>query len=256
MRGRHGSGPCPHLSRPDDDPAPGMLVGNRPSSDGRTPSVFSDEARERVLHSPSERSPDKQKGQAMIPTERFEQVEVASAEALRDWLAAHHGQEESVWLVRWLKGAGARSVPIDAILDELLCWGWVDGLARKFDAERTLRLASPRRHQRWTRTYKERAARLIAEGRMQPSGYAAIAEAKRTGGWDELDHVDDLLEPPDLAAALDAVPAARKWWDASAPSYRRNVLRWLALARTPATRGTRVARTAQLSARGEKVPQM
>ena len=84
----------------------------------------------------------------MIPTERFERVEIASATALRDWLAAHHGQAESVWLVRWLKGAGERSVPIDAILDELLCWGWVDGLGRKLDAGRTLRLASPRRSRR------------------------------------------------------------------------------------------------------------
>ena len=192
----------------------------------------------------------------MIPTERFEQVEVASAGALRDWLAAHHAQAESVWLVRWLKGADARSVPIDAILDELLCWGWVDGIARALDATRTLRLALPHRHQRWTRTYKERAARLIEEGRMMPPGLAAISEAKRTGAWSELDHVDDLLEPEDLVQALDAEPAARAWWDASAPSYRRNVLRWLALAKTPATRGKRIGQAVELSARGEKVPQM
>lgn len=192
----------------------------------------------------------------MIPTERFEQVEVTSAEALRAWLAAHHGQEESVWLVRWLKHAGARSVPVDAILDELLCWGWVDGIARKLDAERTLRLISPRRHQRWTRTYKERAARLIAEGRMQPPGLSAIEKARSTGGWDELDHVDGLVEPLELVAALDDCPAARAWWDASAPSYRRNVLRWLALAKTSATLGRRVAQAVDLAARGEKVPQM
>jgi uncharacterized protein YdeI (YjbR/CyaY-like superfamily) len=192
----------------------------------------------------------------MIPTERFEQVEIASAADLRDWLAAHHGQAESVWLVRWLKHTGARSVPIDDILDELLCWGWVDGLGRKLDADRTLRLISPRRHQRWTRTYKERAARLIEEGRMQPPGLAAIEEAKRTGQWSELDHVDDLVEPADLASALDARPSAREAWDATAPSYRRNVLRWLALAKTEPTREKRINLTVALSAQGEKVPQM
>ena len=192
----------------------------------------------------------------MIPTERFEQVEVTSAEALRDWLATHYGQAESVWLVRWLKGAGAKSVPIDAILDELLCWGWVDGLGRKLDAARTLRLISPRRHQRWTRTYKERAARLIAEGRMRSPGLAAIEEAKQTGQWDELDHVDDLVEPPELADALDAAPEARACWDAAAPSYRCHVLRWLALARTPPTLAKRVAQAVRLAERGEKVPQM
>ena len=91
---------------------------------------------------------------------------------------------------------------------------------------------------------------------MQPPGYAAIAEARRTGAWSELDHVDDLLEPPELARALDAQPSARAWWDAAAPSYRRNVLRWLALAKTPATQGKRIAQAVQFSAEGEKVPQM
>jgi uncharacterized protein YdeI (YjbR/CyaY-like superfamily) len=192
----------------------------------------------------------------MIPTERFQQVEITSEGDLRDWLAAHHTQGESVWLVRWLKHAGSRSVSIDAILDELLCWGWVDGLARKLDDHRTLRLISPRRHQRWTRTYKERAARLIEEGRMQDPGFAAIEEAKRTGAWSEFDHVDDLVEPPDLAVALDAVPAAREAWDDAPPSYRRNVLRWLALAKTAPTREKRIRLTVEVSAKGERVPQM
>ena len=191
-----------------------------------------------------------------LPTERFAMVEVPSAEALRDWLAAHHAQAESVWLVRWLKAAGARSVPMDAILDELLCWGWVDGLARTLDAERTLRLASPRRHQRWTRTYKARAARLLAEGRMRAPGLAAIEAATLSGDWDALDHVDALVEPDGLAAALDATAGARAWWDAAAPSYRRNVLRWLALARTDATRAARVAAIARAAAEGRRLPQM
>jgi uncharacterized protein YdeI (YjbR/CyaY-like superfamily) len=192
----------------------------------------------------------------MIRTERFAMVEVTSAEALRAWLGAHHAQEGSVWLVRHLKHVGATSVPIDAILDELLCWGWVDGLARKLDAERTLRLISPRRHQRWTRTYKERAARLIEEGRMRPPGLAAIEAMQRAGSWSELDHVDDLAMPGDLVAALEARPPALGAFEAAAPSHRRNVLHWIALAKTPATRAKRVERTARLTAAGGRVPQM
>ncbi|WP_376090831.1 YdeI family protein [Roseomonas sp. CCTCC AB2023176] len=192
----------------------------------------------------------------MIPTERFEQVEVASLEELRAWLAAHHGQEESVWLVRYRKTVPAKFVDRLAVLDELLCFGWVDGLARKLDERRTMQLISPRRQQAWAQTYKDRAARLEAEGRMQAPGRAAIERSKRLGLWDAYAEVDLLSVPDDLRAVLRAVPQAEVWFDAAAPSYRRNVLRWIAAAKRAETRAARVARTVELSAEGRKVPQM
>ncbi len=192
----------------------------------------------------------------MIPTERFEKVEVASLAELRAWLAAHHAREEGVWLVRYKKGDPERFVDRLAVLDELLCWGWVDGLARKLDETRTMQLVTPRRQQAWARSYKDRAARLEAEGRMQARGRAAIERSKRLGLWDATAPVDALLVPDDLRAALRARPAAERFFDAAAPSYRRNVLRWIAGAKRPETRAKRIATTVDLSALGEKVPQM
>jgi uncharacterized protein YdeI (YjbR/CyaY-like superfamily) len=189
----------------------------------------------------------------MIPTEGFAQVEVRSAAELRNWLAAHHAQAESVWLVTWKKAPGAPYVSIAQVLDELIAFGWIDGLRRKLDDARTMQLISPRKQQAWAETYKDRAARLETEGRMHPAGLAAIAAAKTAGRWDETAAVDALEVPDDLAAALGAYGDT---FDALAPSYRRNVLRWLHTAKRPETRAARIARILDSLARGEKLPQL
>jgi len=192
----------------------------------------------------------------LIETDKFEKVEVASLTELRNWLEKNHAQVESVWLVRWKRGAPGKFVDRLAVLDELLCWGWIDGLARKLDAERTMQLISPRRQQAWAQTYKDRVARLEAEKRMQEPGRAAIARSKQLGQWDAYAQVDALAVPADLRATLAAQPSAETFFDAAAPSYRRNVLRWLAAAKRPETRADRLVRIAGASASARKLPQM
>lgn len=192
----------------------------------------------------------------MIPTEGFEQVEVQSAAALRDWLLAHHAQAESVWLVTWKKAVGAPYVAVDEVLDALVAFGWIDGLRRKREDGKTMQLISPRRQQVWAESYKRRAARLEAEGRMHPAGRAAIERAKQAGLWDEAAQVDALVVPQDLAEALAADGVAGRFFHAAAPSYRRNVLRWLHGAKRVETRAARIARIVRLSAEGKKVPQL
>jgi uncharacterized protein YdeI (YjbR/CyaY-like superfamily) len=189
----------------------------------------------------------------MIPTDGFAQVEVRSVAEFRSWLTAHHAQEASVWLVTWKKAPGAPYVSIPEVLDELIAFGWIDGLRRKLDDARTMQLISPRKQQAWAQTYKDRAARLEAEGRMHPAGLAAIAAAKAAGRWYETAAVDALQVPDDLAAALGAYGDT---FDTLAPSYRRNVLRWLHSAKRPETRMVRITRIVHSVARGEKLPQL
>jgi uncharacterized protein YdeI (YjbR/CyaY-like superfamily) len=192
----------------------------------------------------------------MIPTERFEQVQVTSLDELRQWLSANHTREEGVWLVRFKKNVPAKFVDRLDVLDELLCYGWVDGIARKLDDQRTMQLIFPRRQQAWAQSYKERVARLEAEGRIEEPGRAVIERSKQSGLWNAYASVDALLVPDDLQSALRDSPEAEEFFDQAAPSYRRNVLRWIAQAKKPETRGKRIATAVQLSSRAEKVPQM
>ncbi len=192
----------------------------------------------------------------MIKTENFEMVEVTNAAQIRDWLESNHRQETSIWLVTYKKQIADKYVSVDEILDELMCFGWVDGIRRRLDDDRTMQLLSPRRTQHWARSYKDRVARLEREGRMHPAGLQAVARSKRDGLWTCMDDVDALIVPDDLAEALADRPPAAEVFDGCAASYRRNVLRWIKIAKAPATRARRIRQTAESAARNEKIPQM
>ena len=100
----------------------------------------------------------------------------------------------------------------------------------------------------WSRSNKERVERLEREGLMTDAGRAAVEAAKRNGSWSLLDSVEALEEPDDLAAALNASPAARAHFDAFPPSARKLILTWIATAKREETRLKRIEETTRLAA--------
>lgn len=183
--------------------------------------------------------------------EHLERVEAASLAEWRAWLAAHQGQRESIWLVRWKKGRGPHLAYGD-VVDEALCWGWIDSLPRKLDDDRSMLLLSPRKKgSAWSAVNKAKVERLIAAGRMQTAGLAKIEAAKADGSWDRLNAVETLAVPDDLAAVLTAVGEdAVRNFAAFSPSSRRGILEWIQQAQRPETRARRMAETARLAALG------
>jgi uncharacterized protein YdeI (YjbR/CyaY-like superfamily) len=171
----------------------------------------------------------------------------------RDWLDRHHGERDGVWLVSWRAPTGRARIPYEETVEEALCVGWIDSAAATLDDERHLQLFTPRRRgSGWSRTNKVRVDRLAAAGLMRPAGLAAVEAAMADGSWTLLDAVEDLLEPEDLTAALDALPAAREHWDGFSPSSRKAILLWIVTAKRPETRERRVQETARLAAEGRK----
>jgi uncharacterized protein YdeI (YjbR/CyaY-like superfamily) len=102
---------------------------------------------------------------------------------------------------------------------------------------------------------KERVERLIASGAMTPAGLAVVEGARARGTWNALDRVEDGVEPDDLAAALDAVPRARREWDAFPRSARRAILEWVGAAKRSETRARRVATVVTEAAEGRRANQ-
>ena len=190
----------------------------------------------------------------MIKTENFEQVVVENQAALREWLLEHHQQATSVWLVTYKKSEKEKYVSREEVLDELLCFGWIDGIRRKRDEKTSMQLIAPRKAQHWAKSYKERAAKLIEEGKMHAAGQASIDRGKASGLWHFMDDVDALVLPEDLKIALKALPPAATFFDSINPSSKRFVLRWVKLAKTEKTRKSRILKVVQLSAKGEKLP--
>jgi uncharacterized protein YdeI (YjbR/CyaY-like superfamily) len=142
----------------------------------------------------------------------------------------------------WRKASGRDPVAYADLVEEAICFGWIDSTVNVLDDERALQLMTPRKPKSaWTRLNRQRAATLEAEGRMTDSGRRAIEAAKANGWWTIYDPIEDLLEPDDLAAALDASSRARTAWDGFPPSARKQMLWWVLSAGKPETRTSRIA---------------
>jgi uncharacterized protein YdeI (YjbR/CyaY-like superfamily) len=186
-------------------------------------------------------------------TSEREQVHVDSRARWRAWLAEHHADSPGVWVVTWKKHVGSTHVPYGELVEEALAYGWIDSQGRGLDADRTQLQFSPRRPgSGWSRPNKERLERLGAAGLMAPPGLAAVERAKADGSWTALDDIENLIEPPELKAALDSDPEARAHWDRFPRTARRAILVWISTAKTAPTRERRVAETVGRAARGER----
>lgn len=181
---------------------------------------------------------------------------VESRTAWRAWLEQHHADASGVWAVTWKKDSGGPHVRYDDLVEEALCFGWVDSKGSRRDGGRTALLVTPRKpRSSWSASNKARVERLTAAGLMAPAGAAVVAAAKASGTWNALDDVERLVEPDDLRAALDALPEARRHWDAFPPSTRRGILEWIGSAKRQPTRSARVAETARLAAENVRANQ-
>lgn len=198
-----------------------------------------------------ESGPPKPKG---IATDAFAKVEINAIEELDGWLESNHASQDSVWLVTFKKHVPDRYITMSETLDVLMCHGWIDGLRRKLDNDRTMQLISKRRQQKWSQSYKVRVARLMTSGQMRPWGLAAVAEAKQNGTWDAYADVDALVVPEDLGCALSI--EGRSYFDDCGASYQRNVLRWIGQAKRADTRADRIAKLAAACAGQQRLPQM
>ncbi|MEO0987109.1 MAG: YdeI/OmpD-associated family protein, partial [Cyanobacteria bacterium J06639_14] len=101
----------------------------------------------------------------------------------------------------------------------------------------------------------QRVERMIAAGKMMPSGMAKIEAAQADGSWTALDDIENLVVPDDLAAALADLPPATQHWQAFPRSVKRGILEWITNAKRPATRLKRIQETATLAQRNERANQ-
>ena len=178
----------------------------------------------------------------------FERVQIESRAELRAWLEANHRREESIWLVTFKKQVAEKYVPWDDVVEEALCFGWIDSLPRKLDRERTMLLMSPRRPgSPWSGLNKRRVEKLLAEGLMMPPGLAAIEQAKADGSWTVYDEIEELVIPDDLAAALAENETAAANFKAFSDSSKKGILWWIKSAKRAATRAKRIAETVYLA---------
>jgi uncharacterized protein YdeI (YjbR/CyaY-like superfamily) len=189
---------------------------------------------------------------APVPPADFPELPFASAEAWDDWLAANHGSADGVWVKIAKKGAGIPTVAYPEVLDVAISYGWIDGQRRALDDTWFLQKFTPRRaRSRWSRINREKATRLIEEGRMRPAGLAEVERAKADGRWDAAyDSPRNITVPPDLQAELDADP---EFFDRLNSQNRYAILYRLQDAKRPETRARRLEQFVGMLKRGETI---
>jgi uncharacterized protein YdeI (YjbR/CyaY-like superfamily) len=177
----------------------------------------------------------------------------ANLAAWRAWLEANHDTARGVWVVSWRKASGRLPIAYEDLVEEAICFGWIDSTVNILDDERGMQLMTPRKAKSaWTRVNRQRVAALEAQGRMTAAGRRAVEASKANGWWMIFDAVEDLLEPDDLSAALDASPAARTAWDGFPPSARKQMLWWIVSAGKPETRDGRIAKIVSEAEHGRR----
>ncbi len=189
----------------------------------------------------------------MVKTEKFEKVEITSTTELRKWLQKNHTEKESIWLVTYKKEVKEKYVSVQEVLDELLCFGWIDGIRRKLDEQKTMQLISPRQVQHWTRTYKDRFAKLEKQGLVTEAGKQSVIISKQKGLWNFMDDVDALIKPKDFIECLEQHYPAINNFDAIGAASKRFMLRYIKIAKTAETRAKRIIEITLLAKEGKKL---
>jgi uncharacterized protein YdeI (YjbR/CyaY-like superfamily) len=170
-------------------------------------------------------------------------VQVADQQAWHRWLEENHGAVAGAWLKLAKKGSPTATVSYLEAIEEALCYGWIDGQVRGHDEHFYLQRFTPRRaRSKWSQINREKAERLLAQGRMRPPGLAQIEAAKADGRWDAAYPAQSQATVPnDFQRALDANPQAKIFFDTLTGSARYAFLYRLHQVSDPARRAKRIA---------------
>ena len=177
-----------------------------------------------------------------------------SGSAFRDWLAANHDRQSELLVGFYRKAARRPGMTYQDALDEALAYGWIDGVRRSLDEERwTIRFTPRKARSIWSNVNVKRMNELIALGRVTPAGMRAFEarDPARTGVYG---HETPPMEL-DVASAkqLAANPAAKKFFDAQPPGYRKIVTRWVMSAKKEETRAKRLTRLIELCSKQRRI---
>jgi uncharacterized protein YdeI (YjbR/CyaY-like superfamily) len=174
---------------------------------------------------------------------------------LRAWLEEHHGTESEVFVGAYRKATGKATLTWPQIVDEALCFGWIDGIRRGIDDEAwSIRLTPRKPKSNWSSVNIARVAELEKEGRMRPAGRAAFERRseERSGIYSYEQRKAAKLEP-EQQREFETHADAWAFFNAQPPGYRRTATHWVVSAKRKETRAKRLATLIEDSAAGRRL---
>ena len=175
---------------------------------------------------------------------------------LRAWLEEHHATASELWVGYYKKASGRRSLTWSQVVDEALCFGWIDGKVQRIDEHRYRQRLTPRRpNSNWSAVNIAKVAELRAQGRMTPAGEAAFAARRedRSAVY-SYERRHEAAFDAEQEAAFRGNPAAWEWFAAQSPAYRAMATFWVVSAKRPETRARRLTTLIEWSSKRQRVP--
>lgn len=187
-----------------------------------------------------------------MPAGELNTIFFPSAAAFRKWLEENHDQAQELWVGFYKKQSGKKGITPSEALDEVLCFGWIDGIRKSVDEHRYINRYTPRRPKsNWSAININRVNELKKLGLMMPSGLKAFEkrDVEKTSLYN--------ARPQKLPAVYEKkMKTNKKAWDffqTQSPSYQRLMTWWIMSAKKEETREKRLAVLIEDSKLGRKL---
>ena len=170
-------------------------------------------------------------------------------EEWRAWLARHHASSIGIWFVFYKRHTGQKSISYEDMVQEALCFGWIDSLIKRIDDNRYAIKVTPRQPtSKWSNLNRKRWADLKAVGLLTQAGLAAAPTNK---SYAAKPVIPDL--PSYIAKAFRKNTKAWEFFQELAPTHRRYFVVWIHTAKRPETREKRIRESIRLLAARKKL---
>jgi uncharacterized protein YdeI (YjbR/CyaY-like superfamily) len=174
----------------------------------------------------------------------------------RQWLAKNHKTTKEIWLVYYRNETGKPSIPYEDLVEEALCFGWIDSIIKKLDNDCYARKFTPRTNMtKWSDLNKRRMSRMLKAGLVTKAGQATIegislAENKTAKTLKK----QTTLEIPDfIRKAFKQDTTVWGNFNALAKSYQRDYILWISSAKREKTRTRRIEESIKLLKNNQKL---
>jgi uncharacterized protein YdeI (YjbR/CyaY-like superfamily) len=198
------------------------------------------------------KNPEPQNGKK---DERAQTLYVTNREEWRRWLRKNHDTEKEIWLIYYKKQTGRPCVSYDDLVEEALCFGWIDSIVKRIDDQKYARKLTPRKlKSKWSALNKGRVAKMIREGRMSRAGLDKISfPVQENGSLRTEKRKSELPIPGYLEQGLRKNKKAWENFKNLAPSCRRDYVSWITSAKQEATRMGRLSEAVKLLEQNKKL---
>jgi uncharacterized protein YdeI (YjbR/CyaY-like superfamily) len=176
-----------------------------------------------------------------------------TADDLRAWLDKNHDKAEELWVGLYRTSSGRPSVTWPEVVEQALCFGWIDGVRKSIDDQSYMNRITPRRPgSTWSTRNIDTVRRLKRRKLMTPAGLAAFEarDEKRSGIYSYEGR--DIPMAPAYTRRLKANKKAWEYFSKSAPSYQRTATYWVMSAKKEETRLRRLQQLIETSAKGRR----